>query len=122
VTRAPYLVVDDREDRHSKYRLSWYLPEDQDFGGSVGDSVYTEADLKTAAADDVDCVVAYLTASKLDGVQKDYNGFFWESRSQAQAALRIVKAAIAAGVDRPIPDWAQKALAEGWRAPKGWKP
>lgn len=122
MTRAPYLVVDDREDRNSRYRLSWYIPEDADIGGSVGDTVFTETDLRTFDADDVDCAIAYLAASKLDGVQRDHSGFFWESRSKAQAALRIVKSAIAAGADRPMPDWATKALAAGWKAPKGWRP
>jgi len=119
--RAPYLVIDDHDERNYKYRLSWYLPEDDDIGGSLGDPEYTEADLKTADADDVDSVIAYLAVSKM-GVPKDYNGFYWETRSQAQSALRIAKAAIAAGVDRPMPDWATKALAAGWKAPKGWKP
>jgi hypothetical protein len=122
MTRAPYLVVDDREDRNYKYRLSWYIPEDNGIGGSVGDVKHTESDLKTVDADAVDAVIAYLTASKLDGVLTDHAGFYWESRAKAQAALRVVKAAIAAGADRPMPDWAQKALAAGWKAPKGWRP
>lgn len=122
MTRAPYLVVDDREECHWKHRLSWYIPEDEDIGGSLGDEQYTEDDLTKVDASDVDCVVAYLAASKLDTVQRDHSGFYWETRSQAVAALRIVKAAIAAGVDRQMPDWAQKALAAGWKAPKGWRP
>ena len=58
----------------------------------------------------------------MGGVQRDHSGFFWETKTAAQAALRVARAAISAGADRPIPDWAQKALEAGWRAPKGWRP
>lgn len=122
MARDPYLVVDDRGEGNYKFRLSWFLPEDDDIGGSVGDSTYTEADLKTLDASNVDCAVAYLAISKSGTVRRDVSGFYWETRGEAQGALRIVKAAIAAGVERPMPDWANKALAAGWKAPKGWRP
>ena len=120
MTRAPYLIVNDSESNNWKYRLSWYLPDDGDIGGSVGDMSYTEIDLKEL--DDVDVAIVYLAVAKLDGIQRDFSGFFWETQAAAQSALRIAKAAIAAGVDRPLPDWARQALAAGWKAPKGWKP
>jgi hypothetical protein len=117
-----YLIVDDREDHNWKYRLSWYFPDDADIGGSLGDSVFTEADLKTIDTSDVDSVLAYLAVSKLKDVQKDHGGFYWETQRAAQAALRTAKTAIAIGAERSMPDWAKQALAAGWKAPKGWKP
>lgn len=122
MARNPYLVVNDHESDNWKYRLSWYLPEDDDIGGNVGDLSYTESDLKTLGAGDVDCAIAYLAVAKLDGIQRDSRGVFWDTRAAAQSALRVAKAAITAGVDKPMPDWAQKAIAAGWKAPKGWKP
>ncbi len=102
--------------------ISWFFPEEDDVGGSVGDELYTETDLKTLDASDVDATVAYLAVAKLAGIQRDARGFFWETDAAAKSALRVAKAAIKAGVDRPLPDWAQQALAAGWTAPKGWKP
>jgi hypothetical protein len=67
-------------------------------------------------------MIAYLAVAKLNGIQRDASGFFWDTRSAAQSALRVAKAAIKAGVDRPIPDWARQALAAKWTPPKGWKP
>jgi hypothetical protein len=122
MSRAPYLIVDDRDSANWKYRLSWYFPEYADIGSSVGDWAYTEIDLKTLDVSNVDCAIAYLAVAKLDGIQKDASGFFWETREAAQSALRVAKAAITLGVDRPMPDWARQALAAGWKAPKGWKP
>jgi hypothetical protein len=122
MTSTPHLIVDDTESGNWKYRLSWYFPEDNDIGGSVGDSLYTEIDLKTLDALDVDCAIAYLAVAKFNGIQRDARGFFWDTRSAAQSALRVAKAAIKAGVDRPIPDWARQALAAKWTPPKGWKP
>lgn len=115
----PYLVVDGSRD---KLRLSWYLPQDDDIGGNLGEFIHTEADLLTASPEDIDEVIAYLTVAKMPNVESDFSGFYWETQKAAKAALSIVKAAIKAGVDRPLPEWAKQALAAGWKAPKGWKP
>lgn len=116
------LVVDDSHARNWRYRLTWYLPDDGDMGASVGDHVYKDGDLKTLGPEDVDCAIAYFAAKKTDGVERDHNGFFWESKAMASNALRVVKAAIAAGVERPMPEWAATAIAAGFKPPKGWKP
>lgn len=118
--KKPYLAI--KED-HYLYRIAWFLPEDGDFGGVVGDTGYSDEDLMTMPLEDADCVLAYLAVSKIDGIQRDGDGFRFDSISEARAALRVAKAAIKAGATgRPIPDWAQKALQEGWKAPRGWKP
>lgn len=49
--------------------------------------------------------------------------WLWDSKKAAFASLRVANAAlVAAESDKPWPDWAQKALAHGWKPPKGWKP
>lgn len=118
----PRLVVAISDPGSPGYRLTWYFPDEEDMGGSIGEAVYTANNLKEVDAGDVDCVIAYLAIKQMDGVKRDSCGFYWKTRAAANAALKIVKAAIKAGVDRPLPDWAQKALAAGWQAPKGWKP
>lgn len=121
MSRKPYLVVNDHEARDWKYRLSWYFPDDDDIGGSVGDEEYTAEQL-TDPEVDRDCVVAYLAAKDTPDVARDCTGFYWETAAKANAALRVVKAALRSDGGAPMPDWAIKALAAGWKAPKGWKP
>ncbi len=53
----------------------------------------------------------------------DSTGFWWESESAARAALAKVKVIAKTLLnDVPWPEWARKALAAGWKPPKGWKP
>lgn len=117
-----YLVVDDHESRNWKYRLTWYIPEDEDVGGSLGDMEYSESQLATSTSEDRDCIVAYLAAKSTEGAHRDTMGLFWETEAKARAALRVVKAALKADGGPPMPEWALKAIAEGWKAPKGWRP
>ncbi len=53
------------------------------------------------------------------GVLFDIIGAFWETEAEARVALRVAKEALKQ--ERPLPEWAKTALAEGWKAPKGWK-
>jgi hypothetical protein len=47
----------------------------------------------------------------------------WESVSAVKKALRAARAAVKAWrAELPMPDWALKATAEGWKPPKGWRP
>lgn len=51
-----------------------------------------------------------------------YPCFMWDSKKQASAALSACNIALKAIDDgRPMPEWAVKALEEGWKPPKGWK-
>lgn len=50
------------------------------------------------------------------------NGYFWTTRSGAQAALAAARVVLKAKAERPLPDWAQQALDAGWKMPRGWRP
>ena len=105
------------------YRLAWYFEDEGDFGGVLGDGKkYTERDLEKAKGEDRELVLAEITAQQTENVQRDDRGYFWESKKDALGALRACKAAIKNDTGAPWPEWAIKAQAAGWKAPKGWKP
>lgn len=115
------LFVDDR-DRHC-FRIAWYLAEDDDEGATLGEGDnYTTTDLAQAKGEDRPHIVACITAAVTDGVAQDSRGYYWESRRAATTALRRISLAIKNDGGPPWPEWATKAAAEGWKAPKGWKP
>lgn len=48
--------------------------------------------------------------------------FLWETKGRATQALQAVKVALKAYQEsRPVPEWAQVALAHGWKPPKNWQ-
>ena len=63
--------------------------------------------------------IACKTVRELEGVVIDDRGAAFETQAQAKKALQAVKFALTQ--DRPLPEWAKTAIAEGWKAPKGWK-
>lgn len=108
-------------DYYGQWRLAWYLSEDDDFGACLGDDGVP--DRRPEPRGDYEHYLATWVAARTRGVQQDSDGLYWESKTQAQAALRAVNAGLKAARDaRPLPDWAREALAAGWRAPKGWQP
>lgn len=52
-------------------------------------------------------------------VEFDAVGAFWDSKSAATAALRIIRVALKQ--ERPLPEWATAALEHGWKPPKNWR-
>jgi len=112
---ADRLVVFEKQN---VYRIGWYLQEEQDMGATLG-----EEDKREFSKDEWDYKLAIETIEALPDVEKDKDGYFWESRKEAQEVLKQIKTAIKSyqsGVK--MPDWAKKALAAGWKPPKGWKP
>lgn len=112
-----------------KYRLTWYIAEDDDLGGSIGETRYSAADLVDGMPrEDRDCAVAFLAAKTTPGARTSGSGKYdqdvwWETKAEATAALRTVNAALKA--DRsatPWPEWTKQATAAGWKPPKGWAP
>jgi hypothetical protein len=63
--------------------------------------------------------MACKTVRELPNFQRDDRGAYFESRTEAQKALAVIK--LAWKQDRPLPEWATKALAEGWKPPNNWK-
>lgn len=116
------IVIDERQAGIQKYRLSWYLADEGDIGGALGPD-YSVADLKTAQnSEDREVVIACLAAGESPDCKRDHDGYYWDSRKVAQCALRLVKHALKTDGGPPWPEWATKAVAAGWHAPKGWKP
>lgn len=106
------------EDKYM-FRIGWEFEEDG-MGAVVGES-WTRHDVDKSPPTDREeweCWMAAKIASTSPGVQHSF-GFCWETSAEARAVLRQIKEAFKQ--DRPLPDWAQKALAEGWKPPKGWK-
>lgn len=109
------------EDRGGMWRIKWVVAED-DWGDGAVLGEGTDKDWEGPAPtsrEDWEHWAAQRAASTTAGVERDLNGFFWESTRDARAALRVAKEALKQ--ERPMPEWATKALAEGWKPPKGWK-
>ena len=108
------LVLD--EDRGG-WVISWYLADIGDVGATLG-----EGSPEANSKDEHDIAsLAAKAAAPPSAVS--FNGYRWESRADAQKALRAANAALADARSKvPLPDWAKQALAAGWKMPKGWKP
>ena len=119
------LVIEESLHGCQGFRIYWYLAEVGDLGAAVGEfKVPTMKPRESYKTDeDFQCHLVNHVAGKTEGVEHDHNSYFWETRAQAQRALRLLKAELKAARDNtPWPDWAKQALAAGWKAPKGWGP
>lgn len=103
------LVLED--DARGNYRIMWYLAEERDLGATLGD----EWPLRLVEANS-EHGRATTAVSTSKGVDRDDQGFYWETKLAAATALKMAKAALK---NRPLEDWEQKALAAGWKPPKG---
>ena len=116
--------IDIYSERYT-FGLAWFDDEDGE-GLRFGDA----RDIEQAAAppDDDDDMAehwhAYQAARKSAGCNEDARGTLtWESESAATKARAAARAAVKrANSEKPMPEWAETALANGWKAPKGWKP
>jgi hypothetical protein len=101
------------------YRIGWYLEEEEDMGATLG-----ELDVSDIPESEWDYKMAVKTIISLPDIEKDIYGFYWETKSQATKVLKIIKTATTTYKKSKgeLPDWAKKALAAGWKPPKGWKP
>ena len=112
------IVYEDRNAGQRVYRIGWYLPDDEDMGMTLGEDL---SDI--AQCDDKEHKAATQAIEAWDDVELDGDGYYWESKSKAQAALRVAKQAVEElSSTTPMPEWAKQALAAGWKAPKGWRP
>ena len=122
-----YLAINEA-NRNGSYSIGWFLRDEGDFGLMLGqwrldgESLEGESDdtRETDAACDAIRKLSVGQGRPDDLAAREWT---WESKSGATKALRAAKAAAAAAkTDRPMPEWAVKALAAGFKAPKGWKP
>lgn len=101
-----------------RYRMWWWLAEDDDLGACIGQGKLWLNILEPKERDEWECWIVEKTL--LDtGVDHDTSGFYWETETQARVALKLANEAIKQ--DRALPEWAKTALAQGWKPPKGWK-
>ena len=125
------------------YGIYWLCANDEgtdyDIGGALGESLddvpksIDDVDKREFSDDDGrdrDFFVATIAASQASPDGRDNCGFYWDSVSAAKRAITKINAARKADAaaqkalkaGKPWPEWAVKAKAEGWRAPKGWVP
>jgi hypothetical protein len=104
------------EENH-KFRIQWQF-DDDDGGYLCQDKSDVEGDAPKER-DEWSHWAASRAVQHLEGIQHDSFSAYWENEKQARAALRVAKEALKQ--ERPMPEWAQTALAEGWTPPKGWK-
>jgi hypothetical protein len=101
------------------YHIGWYFPDEGEFGAYLGDTVTS----KKPNPDDQDewenWIATQSVREAFPDVHRGLRGFEFETRKEAQAAMRIAKAAMKQ--NKLMPEWATKALAAGWKPPKGWR-
>jgi len=110
-------------DESKGFRIRWIDPEDGEEGGAVGDArdEYKKAPDPNKDRDAWEVYIVETALKDLDPKPEfDLEGYFWDNKREAHAAFRIAKAALEQ--EKPMPDWAKKAVAEGWKPPRGWKP
>ncbi len=101
------------------YRIQWELDDGDDLGAYLCQSEEDGVGEPPTERSDWEHWTASQAVRTSEGVTIDHIGARWDSQKQATAALRVAKEALKQ--DRPMPDWAKTALAEGWKPPKGWK-
>jgi hypothetical protein len=110
-------------DHKDLWRIYWLVDGweggDDEAGGCLGELKSWKEEAPTADDREAWETWAVETALHERGCESDPTGFFWESMDEGKKALAIVKEVLKQ--ERPLPDWAKKALAAGWKPPKGWK-
>lgn len=100
------------------YRIYWFLEDDQELGACVGEGRMWLNKKAPKNRDEWECWAIETALHKM-GCESDFQGFRFDAVSEAKRALSVAKEATKQ--DRPLPDWAQEALKQGWKPPKGWK-
>jgi len=119
VAKDKLLIVKNDYD----YQLQWWLVEDDDMGLTIGEMQDSDLGDEPEDREEWENWVAHKIAAKTAGVlpRRDGGAFLWETKRGVEQALKQIKLAWKTQA-RELPEWAKKALAAGWKAPKGWKP
>lgn len=115
------LITFDSNDGY--FRIAWYIAEWDDIGSWLGDGVSSQQ-LEAEPSEPESLVWYYAEKAaqelKLD---RDRLGYRFETATAADRNRRLINARRKQLRDkRPWPDWANTALAAGWKPPKGWQP
>lgn len=115
-----YLGIDEQD---GAYRIAWFIPEDGEFGAYVGDRDLSE-EMGSGTDEDKKSMWEVMTAdaaAKPFSCGKNSYGYEFENEKQAKLALLAANTSLLTG-GAPMPEWATKAMAAGWKPPHGWKP
>jgi hypothetical protein len=73
-----------------------------------------------------DAVMSLAIMRGLKSVSVHADGFWFETEAQAKKAKNLAVDALLKyrhpNLEQPLPEWAVKAISEGWTAPPGWTP
>lgn len=109
-----------------RHRLAYYDSVEGEFGLVLGQLHPVSADPPEDPGDfEVWLAETTIGDGKFPGTHLDRNGWYWPSNTAASNVLRAIKEAIKyhrSNNKTSLPDWALKALSEGWKPPKKWKP
>jgi hypothetical protein len=116
---AGRFIVDEITYLHA-YAIGWY--EDGECDAHLGQSKADGQGPEPTEREDWEWWKASKVCIELKAPRTGHGAmqaFTFDSHRAALAALKRIKLELAQ--ERPLPDWATKALAEGWKPPKGWK-
>jgi len=100
--------------------MSWFDVEESDFGATLGECITDGSGIEPTERGDLEHYIAVKTiASMFPDTQRTTRGWAWNSKREAMTTWKAIQQAMSQ--ERPLPEWAQKALQEGWKPPKGWK-
>ena len=105
------------QDKHV-YRICWMLDSGTEQGATLGEG--GDEELETGD-DDPEYQLSLKAAKQTQGVQRDFDGYFWETKKDASDALKFIKKVLKNPSQDDWPEWAKTALAAGWQPPKNWR-
>lgn len=118
------LVVTENNFGQLGYVLVWLDTEDREYGAKIGERGLLHnppTDVDDPEWDDK--MATYLAGQDYTANYNTLCGFWWERKSEAARCLARIKNEWKIALSkRPWPEWAQTALREGWKPPKGWSP
>ena len=100
--------------------IAWYIPEDGDFGGYIGEGAERDEEPSGNDLEAWENWAAYQTI-KIHADGKNIQGFFFNTIRKARTALAAANETLTTK-SRPWPSWAIQAKEAGWTPPEGWKP
>lgn len=109
------LLVDDSDE--CAYRIGWADPDSGEINLHVGET--TQPKDAPAQPDKWLAWIAHRVANQSAEGRESDGSFYWPTVRAARQALAAISLAVQSG--KPWPEWAIKAKAAGWKAPKRWK-